>query len=468
MAYDIKAATPDASINDSALLIGADSQAATDPSIYSVSVVRAHFNNSPTLVTPALGTPSSGTLTSCTGLPISTGVSGLGTGVATALAVNTGSAGAFTLNNATNTFTASQTFNAATSSIYLGANGGNLGVVTLYGNTSGSVTLKPAAAAGTGTVFQLPADNGTNGYVLQTNGSGVTSWVASGGTSDPLDLTADDTPGSAPAGDLRITSTNRGSWYTPQLSDPAGNISNVQPAFNRGARTTAAIPRYATDSTGIGIGPVNISGTLTTRTIAETSYLTSLLRVASVSAGTSGATCGFRMNNGNTEGLTRGSASGYGGFFVRAVFANSDASFVSGSATFVGIINSGFFANVDPSTLTDCLGIGNDPSDANMQIIHNDSSGAATKVDLGATFPANTAGTDVYEVSFYAAPAASSVTYYVRRLNTGDTTTGTLSTNLPTATTGLAGYFYRSNRATAAAVGIDFIAYETQMNWGKL
>lgn len=32
----------------------------------------------------ALGTPSSGTLTSCTGLPISSGVSGLGTGVATA------------------------------------------------------------------------------------------------------------------------------------------------------------------------------------------------------------------------------------------------------------------------------------------------------------------------------------------------------------------------------------------------
>jgi hypothetical protein len=57
------------------------------------------LSNSPTLVTPILGTPSSGTLTSCTGLPISTGVSGLGTGIATALAVNTGSAGAPVLFN---------------------------------------------------------------------------------------------------------------------------------------------------------------------------------------------------------------------------------------------------------------------------------------------------------------------------------------------------------------------------------
>lgn len=41
---------------------------------------------SPTLVTPALGTPASGVLTSCTGLPISSGVTGLGTGIATFLA----------------------------------------------------------------------------------------------------------------------------------------------------------------------------------------------------------------------------------------------------------------------------------------------------------------------------------------------------------------------------------------------
>ena len=56
------------------------------------NVVRA---TSPTLTTPALGTPSALTLTNATGLPVATGVSGLGTGVATALAINTNAAGGF-------------------------------------------------------------------------------------------------------------------------------------------------------------------------------------------------------------------------------------------------------------------------------------------------------------------------------------------------------------------------------------
>ncbi len=52
------------------------------------------FATSPTLVTPILGTPTSATLTNATGLPVASGISGLGTGVATALAINVGSAGA--------------------------------------------------------------------------------------------------------------------------------------------------------------------------------------------------------------------------------------------------------------------------------------------------------------------------------------------------------------------------------------
>ena len=45
----------------------------------------ALFTNS-ALVTPTLGTPASGTLTNCTGLPVATGISGLGANVAAFLA----------------------------------------------------------------------------------------------------------------------------------------------------------------------------------------------------------------------------------------------------------------------------------------------------------------------------------------------------------------------------------------------
>jgi len=44
------------------------------------------FATSPTLVTPLLGTPTSGVLTNCTGLPVTTGVAGLGANVAAFLA----------------------------------------------------------------------------------------------------------------------------------------------------------------------------------------------------------------------------------------------------------------------------------------------------------------------------------------------------------------------------------------------
>ena len=97
---------------------------------------------SPTFVTPILGTPSSGTLTSCTGLPIGTGISGLGTGVATALAVAVGSAGAFvTFNGALGTPSSGVATNLT----------GTASGLSIGGNAATATTATSATSATTAT-----------------------------------------------------------------------------------------------------------------------------------------------------------------------------------------------------------------------------------------------------------------------------------------------------------------------------
>ncbi len=68
----------------------------------------------------------------------------------------------------------------------LGTAGTKAGTMSFAGSTSGTVTVQPAAAAGTW-ALTLPTTAGTNGQVLQTDGTGVTSWAAaSSGSSGPV------------------------------------------------------------------------------------------------------------------------------------------------------------------------------------------------------------------------------------------------------------------------------------------
>lgn len=123
---------------------------------------------SPTLTTPALGTPASGTLTNCTGLPISTGVSGLGTGVATALAAGVTGSGNIALADSP-TFTG--TLSGATINASVGFNG------TLGATTPAAATVTTLTASGSLSLTGLVDHYMRGGAALYWNSTG-----ASGGT----------------------------------------------------------------------------------------------------------------------------------------------------------------------------------------------------------------------------------------------------------------------------------------------
>lgn len=137
------------------------------------------FATSPTLVTPALGTPSAVVLTNATGLPVATGISGLGTGVATALAVAANATGGIeTTLGASGAYTPTVTFTGGTgtgSSAVSGASQirGKLlffrvkATITFTGApTIVTFSLPAASTAITGLSQTIIGANTTNGSIL--------------------------------------------------------------------------------------------------------------------------------------------------------------------------------------------------------------------------------------------------------------------------------------------------------------
>lgn len=167
------------------------------------------MTTSPVFTTPNLGTPSAAVLTSATGLPISTGVSGLGTGVATALAVNTGSAGAVVLFNGAGGTPSSMTATNLTGTA-AGLTAGTASAVAVGGITGLGTGVATALAVNVGTAGAFVVLNGALGTPASGVGTNITNVNAAtlgGATFAAPGAIGGGTPGSGAFTTISATST---------------------------------------------------------------------------------------------------------------------------------------------------------------------------------------------------------------------------------------------------------------------
>ena len=137
----------------------------------------------------------------------------------------------------------------------------------------------------------------------------------------------------------------------------------------------------------------------------------------------------------------------HGGFKFVCDFNISDTAFSANCQQFYGLAGQttdlayGTVSGTLVSTLTNIVGVGSEVGDTNLQVFYNDAAGTASKIDLGASFPANrTAGaemTTVYSVTLVNQPMSTSIVYRVVNNETNAVATGTISTNLPASSQAL-------------------------------
>lgn len=229
-------------------------------------------STSATFITPILGVPTSVTLTNGTGLPVSTGLTGAGTGVLTALGVNVGSVGAPVVNGGALGTPSSGTGTNITGIPAASILAGSLGAGAYVISTSlQSATIELGAATDT-TLSRVSAGvvaiEGVN--VLTSGATGVQTFLTTPSSANLRSALTDENG----SGVALFDSSTSANFNSPVI---AGGMT----ASGSGANTFAGSTGTFLTSTGavtIGPGAVGLTGIVTetfpVRTSGTASYFT--------------------------------------------------------------------------------------------------------------------------------------------------------------------------------------------------
>lgn len=155
----------------------------------------------------------------------------------------------------------------------------------------------------------------------------------------------------------------------------------------------------------------------------------------------------------------RGDAAGRGGFLfaVRFGCATGQAATTRGFCGLSSLTSAP--TDVDPSTITDVLGMGWDTADSSIQIMSRTGSGTVSKTSLSAlVFPIpSTDRTTVFDFEMYCPPNGSQVGWQLTNLTTSFSQGGVISSSLPAQSTMLSPRLYMSVAGVSSVIGISFM-----------
>jgi len=285
------------------------------------------------------------------------------------------------------------------------------------------------------------------------------------GTDTEIEMQAITTEPAIPAaGRILIYSKSIGGRIMPKFMGPSGFDTAVQASIAQN-KVSLYNPTGNSNVVPVIFGHnFTATGTATARNIATTNVFSRAKRIGYVTAATANNIAGLSnptTATGNQYTVGTGTV-GVGGFYLIIRFGISNAATLATQITFVGLTaaTTAPAGQTDPATFINSIGIGTSSGDTNLRLFYGGSA-AQTPIALGALFPGKTISTDWYElILFSPANVNNVVSYRVVRLNTNDSTEGTITaatpgTQLPLSTTLLGIRAFTANNAVAQAVGID-------------